>query len=214
MLGQILPNKKKVVHTIINKSFYNQSMLALDSFMKYNSEEYDVIIFAYGDLPEDCKYKTINIKKYLDKTYGGYNTVEKIKAFRAKSCIQCLKKYEGTLYIDSDLYFYDKIPDYNKTTFTLHFNKKYPIENLGRITMSCSLGFINLGYTYFNKDEETLGWLELYDKIYKIKKKEINTINNKIWNQKFYNFMPWLFQNYNIDRNDGINVGHWNYSRE
>ncbi|MBR4315414.1 MAG: hypothetical protein IKP65_00380, partial [Alphaproteobacteria bacterium] len=64
------------------------------------------------------------------------------------------------------------------------------------------------------KDEETLGWLELYDKIYKIKKKEINTINNKIWNQKFYNFMPWLFQNYNIDRNDGINVGHWNYSRE
>lgn len=208
MLGQIIPNKKKVVHTIIDKSFYKQSMLALDSFIKYNNEEYDVIIFAYGDLPEDCKYKVINIKEYSDKTYKGYNTVQKIKAFRAKSCIQCLKKYEGTLYIDSDLYFYDKIPDYNKTTFTLHDN--YFKLDLVVLKWRYSSGFINLGYAYFNKDEETMKWLELYDKLYKNKTDKITTLNSKIWNQIFYNFMPWIFQNYDIDKNDGLNIAFWN----
>lgn len=197
---------KKVIHTLTNNKMYRQTIAMLDSFFKYN-KGYDAVIFCYDDVPLNDKYSIVNMKKYMDKTYPKYSDVEKIKSYRAKATIECLKIYSGALYCDSDLYFYDKIPEYSKTVFTLHDN-----HEINGMLNRINTGFVNLGYYYANNDNESKKWFTIVDDVYKSKKTGITVslTDSKIWNQTFYQYMPYIFSNYEYEKNDGINISHWN----
>lgn len=125
---------------------------------------------------------------------------------------------ERVTYIDSDLFFYQN-PN------VIFENQPYAsvLLSSGEIflpmyskefnhTMQSLTGNFNSGFISFKKDINGLECVNWWDKMC-IDSCTSNPEDNKFGDQKYLDDMPFLFNNVYEITTQGINIGHWNYSK-
>lgn len=121
-------------------------------------------------------------------------------------------------YIDSDLFFYqnpnvifENQPDASVLLssgeiFLPMYSKEF------NHTMQSLTGNFNSGFISFKKDINGLECVNWWDKMC-VDSCTSNPEDNKFGDQKYLDDMPFLFKNVYEITTEGINIGHWNYSK-
>lgn len=125
---------------------------------------------------------------------------------------------ERVTYIDSDLFFYQN-PN------VIFENQPYAsvLLSSGEIflpmyskefnnTMQALTGNFNSGFISFKKDTNGLECVNWWDKMC-VDSCTSNPEDNKFGDQKYLDDMPFLFNDVYEITTQGINIGHWNYSK-
>ena len=125
---------------------------------------------------------------------------------------------ERVTYIDSDLFFYQN-PN------VIFENQPYAsvLLSSGEIflpmyskefnnTMQALTGNFNSGFISFKKDGNGLECVNWWDKMC-VDSCTSNPEDNKFGDQKYLDDMPFLFNDVYEITTQGINIGHWNYSK-
>ena len=203
-----MEKKDRCMFCIISQGYQKKYQVMLQSFLKYN-KGWDIVLFYPGKIDIPGVTQQIDITQDLKGYPNEYSLKYKIWSYRAEATLKCLQKYNNVLYCDSDLMFYDLLPDFQQTTFTLHLLHGFTLQLFDKY---CRTGFINTGIYFAKADIQTMHWFEFAKELFK-RADLVNTHHRgaQMWDQVLYLYMPWSgFNKYAIDNHDGINVAFWN----
>ncbi|MDU5106838.1 hypothetical protein [Clostridium sp.] len=216
---------------VVSRTRLIQAIACFLSLYK-NMDNFKVYILCVDDKCYDF-FKEINLDKIELVTISELNREDLLEIKASRKLNQycwTLKpgfiKYIFTLddsiervtYIDSDLFFYQN-PN------IIFENQPYAsvLLSSGEIflpmyskefnhTMQTLTGNFNSGFISFKKDKNGLECVNWWDKMC-MDSCTSNPEDNKFGDQKYLDDMPFLFNDVYEITTQGINIGHWNYSK-
>jgi hypothetical protein len=199
---------KKCLFTLCNDKYAPDAEMMIESFLKYNLE-YNVVVFLLGQYK--FKNPTIEVRDFSKNGWGiaGYTLFEAIESSRPFAQKELLQEYDEIVYSDSDMLFYDKIPEFSAPmSYTKHLNDDSLILDKTRYIEG---GFINIGFYNMKKDKDTISFLDF---LCSVSKKRMPMVNHngcgRYWMQRIFNYLPFLGFKYEYINHLGINVAYWN----
>lgn len=149
----------------------------------------------------------------LEKIKNNRNNLEfifTIKAIFIHFILKTLSKHSLLVYLDSDIYFFNKIKFLKKELKNYSiFISEHNFSNLNFDKKK--FGNFNAGFIAFKKDDNGLRAVEWWEKKC-IQSCSMSVTKNRFADQKYLNFLSKKFNRIKIIKNPGINLAPWNIS--
>jgi len=219
-------NIKNAVCTIASKNYLHYARTLRDSFLKYNPD-IDFFILFVDEINDDFDIKKesceiiqacdLGIENFNQIAFK-YNIVEfntSIKPYFLRY-LQTDRGYKNVMYLDPDIEVFQSLDfifnllDKHSMVVTPHITK--PIEDNLKPKENDFLrsGVFNLGFIAVGNSKESIEFLTWW-KLRLLKFSYNEPRNGLFTDQKWTNFIPCLFDNYYILKDEGCNVAYWNF---
>lgn len=198
---------KNIIFCVISSKDSKKASNMIKTFLNHH-EDWDYCIYTIGNF-DTFGIKSENVDNL--STPSMKDDFEKCECLRFKIASMLLEKYEKVLYCDSDIMFFDKIPEYSKpiclTKHVLNVNK---INNYSEYIDKYSVGgFINIGFMLFNRHDDSIRFCdEIFNNAEKRKHCSIDRRNN-IRLQPVVSYIPYMGFDYCFINEPGVNVAYW-----
>ena len=218
---------KKAIVTIASNNYFAQVKVLMKS-MEISNPEWDRYFILVDEKNDDIWNEDNNFYKLHFTEIGIENTQAMafyydvlelntaVKPF-AISYLFRKKNYDQVMYLDPDIYVYNKLFELEKEflkgasiVLTPHLIDE--LKDDGYLPDEKSVlgtGVFNLGFIAFQNSEESLKAIDWWSE--KCKKHCVNEIENGIFvDQKWVDYFPSRYKNLSILKDAGYNVAYWN----
>lgn len=220
-------NSLKIAYTVCSVSHLGQAKAMMESFNRYNP----TIYFYVGIVDTISREKIIESSSYFEiiciddiadtairKLYTKFTVFEMCGIARVILATFLLEKFETIqtlIYVDTDIYFFGKIPDEYliRSDFdiliTPHILNPYKDNYYPREVELNNSGLYNSGFYLLKNTYNTkkmLDWWQLRLQEYGY----VNFMDGMFVDQLWLNFVPLFFDKVLISKDLGLNCGYWN----
>ena len=198
---------KNVIFTVISQRDAKKASNMINSFLCYN-KGWDAVIYTIGEFDTfGVKHENISMTSPINMR----DDFERCECIRFLMAGTLLKSYDKVLYCDSDIMFFDKVPDYKKPIcLTRHILDTKTVDKLSlHANRFLDSGFVNIGFMLFNKHDDSLAFC---DAIFDMASKRMPCSadrRGRIRLQPAVSSIPYLNLDYMFIDHPGINTAYW-----
>jgi hypothetical protein len=198
---------KNIIFCVISSKDSKKASNMIKTFLKYH-EDWDHCIYTIGNF-DTFGIKSENVDNL--STSSMKDDFEKCECLRFKIAGMLLEKYEKVLYCDSDIMFFDRIPEYDKPIcLTKHILNTDKVDNLMLYLDRFHVGgFINIGFMLFNKHNDSIKFCNTIFESGMLRKRDALDDRGKIRLQPLVSHIPYMGLSYCFIDEPGVNMAYW-----